>query len=69
MSFERSRSAQRPPKKLINGGYLFQSKSTSKAAEKWGLQYFADPALNYLNAPVFYPVFRYFLHTPPLADG
>jgi len=54
MSFERSRSAQPPPKKLIHGGYLFQSKSMSKAAEKWGLQYFADPALNYLNAPVFW---------------
>ena len=53
-AFERSRSAKIDPRKSANGGCLFKTKNRCIAAEKWGLQYFADPGLDYLSAPVFW---------------
>ena len=53
-AFERSRSVQNKPTLTQTGGSLLRIKAVSKAAEKWGLQYFSDPDEDYLTSHVFW---------------
>ena len=53
-AFEHSRSASQTPHNINSGGSFIRLKSPSKAAAKWGLQSFANPDLDYLQAHVFW---------------
>ena len=49
IAYERSRASSHKPHTINSGGSFIRLKTSSKAAEKWGLQSFADPDLNYLR--------------------
>ena len=54
IAYERSRASAHLPHKISSGGSYIRLKAPSKAAEKWGLQSFANPDLDYLKAHVFW---------------
>jgi len=54
IAYERSRASSHKPQSINSGGSFIRLKASSKAAEKWGLQSFADPDLNYLEAHIFW---------------
>ena len=54
IAFERSRASSIVPTQLERGSSYIRVKKPSKAAQKWGLQSFADPDLSYLDAHVFW---------------
>lgn len=53
-AFDRSRSAKRCVINLKSGGKLIRANRISKAARKWGLETFANPAHNSLEAFIFW---------------
>jgi len=53
-AFERSRASSIAPTPLDRASSYIRVKKPSKAAQKWGLQSFANPDLSYLDAHVFW---------------
>lgn len=68
IAYERSRASANLPHKINSGGSYIRLKSASKAAEKWGLQSFANPDLDYLEAHVFW-THEAFHHALPIEFG
>ena len=54
IAFERSRTSSNAPTQLDRDSSYIRVKKPSKAAQKWGLQSFADPDLSYMDAHVFW---------------
>ena len=54
IAYGRSRASTHLPHKISSGGSYIRLNNPSKAAEKWGLQSFANPDLDYLQAHVFW---------------
>ena len=68
IAYERSRASAHLPHKINSGGSYIRLKNSSKAAEKWGLQSFANPDLGYLEAHVFW-THEAFNQTLPIEFG